>query len=128
MQDWFFRPGSRRPYIDWLGLDSRIDSTLAESWALIQDYWNAGTSFFARFRLKGWRRLANEVASESLTLGAAGLVVMFALAIPAFQEFDESRFLTGRYAVKFLDRNGNELGKRGILHNDACLWMRSPTL
>ncbi|MES0403020.1 MAG: transglycosylase domain-containing protein, partial [Hyphomicrobium sp.] len=119
MQDWFFKPGNRRPYIDWLGLDSRIDSTLAESWASVQDYWNAGTSFFARFRLKGWRRLANEVASESLTIGTAGLVVMFALAIPAFQEFDESRFLTGRYAVKFLDRNGNELGKRGILHNDA---------
>jgi penicillin-binding protein 1A len=119
VQDWFFKPGNRRPYIDWLGLDSRIDSTLAESWASIQDYWNAGTSFFARFRLKGWRRLANEVASESLTIGTAGLVVMFALAIPAFQEFDESRFLTGRYAVKFLDRNGNELGKRGILHNDA---------
>ena len=119
MQDWFFKHTRRRPYIDWLGLDSRIDSTLAESWALLQDYWNAGTSFFARFRLKGWRRLANEAASESLTVGTAGLLIMFALAIPAFQEFDESRFLTGRYAVKFLDRNGNELGKRGILHNDA---------
>jgi penicillin-binding protein 1A len=119
VQDWFFKHGRRRPFVDWLGLDSRIDSTLAESWALIRDYWNAGTSFFAQFRLTGWRRLANEVASESLTLGTAGLIVMFALAIPAFQEFDESRFLTGQYAVKFLDSNGNELGKRGILHNDA---------
>ena len=44
---------------------------------------------------------------------------MFALAIPAFHEFDEGKFLTGQFAVKFLDQNGNEIGKRGILHNDA---------
>ena len=25
----------------------------------------------------------------------------------------------GQYAVKFLDQNGNEIGKRGILHNDS---------
>ena len=48
-----------------------------------------------------------------------GFVVLYGLALPAFQEFDESKFLTGRYAVKFLDVNGNEIGKRGILHNDA---------
>ena len=44
---------------------------------------------------------------------------MFALAIPALREFDEGKFLTGQYAVKFLDQNGNEIGKRGILHNDS---------
>ena len=48
-----------------------------------------------------------------------GFVVMFALAIPALHEFDEGKFLTGQFAVKFLDQNGNEIGKRGILHNDA---------
>ena len=119
MQDWFFRQGRRQKAIDWLSLDSRIDSAVAETWAAIRDYWNAGNSFFARFKLSGWRRLANEAASESLTLGAGGFIVMFALAIPAFQEFDEARFLTGQFAVKFLDQNGNEIGKRGILHNDA---------
>lgn len=119
MQDWFFRQGRRQKVIDWLGLDSKIDSTLAETWAAIRDYWNAGSSFFARFKITGWRRLANEAASEALTLGAGGFIVMYALAIPAFHEFSEGKFLTGQYAVKFLDRNGNEIGKRGILHNDA---------
>jgi penicillin-binding protein 1A len=119
VQDWFFRQGRRDRKINWLGLDSKIDSTLAETWAAIRDYWNAGTSFFSRFKLTGWKRLANEAASESLSLVAGGFVVMYALAIPAFNEFDETRFLTGQYAVKFLDRNGNEIGKRGILHNDA---------
>jgi len=119
VQDWFFRQGRRAKLIDWMGLDSRLDSTLAGTWAAVRDYWNAGSSFFARFKLTGWKRLANEAASETLTLGAGGFIVMFALAIPALNEFDEGRFLTGRYAVKFLDQNGNEIGKRGILHNDA---------
>ena len=119
MQDWLFKRGRRERVIDWLGLDSRIDSTLAEAWAWFRDFWNAGTSFFARFRLSGWKRLLNEAASEGLTLCAGGFVVMFALAIPAFQEFNEGKFLSGQFAVKFLDQNGNEIGKRGILHHDA---------
>jgi penicillin-binding protein 1A len=119
VQNWFYRQGRRERLVNWLGLDSKIDSTLAEIWAAVRNFWNAGTSFFARFKLTGWRRLANEAASEMVTLGAGGLVVMFALAIPALNEFNEGKFLTGQYAVKFLDQNGNEIGKRGILHNDA---------
>ncbi|KWT67009.1 transglycosylase domain-containing protein [Hyphomicrobium sulfonivorans] len=119
MQDWFFKRGRRERTIDWLALDSRLDSGLAAAWSWFRDTWNAGSSFFDRFRLRGWKRLLNEAASEGLTLGAGGFVVMFALAIPAFHEFNEGKFLTGQYAVKFLDQNGNEIGKRGILHNDA---------
>lgn len=119
MSDWFFKQGGRDRIIDWLGIDSRIDSSLAAARAWIGDIWNSGSSFFARFKLTGWRRLLNEFASEALTLGTGGLVVLYALALPALLEFDENRFLTGHYSVKFLDRNGNEIGKRGILHNDA---------
>ena len=49
------------------------------------------TSFFARFRLTGWKRLLNEAASEGLTLGAGGFVVLYVLAIPALTEFDEEQ-------------------------------------
>ncbi len=119
MKDWFFKQGDPDKGINWLGIDAKIDSTIADSWALCKDFWNAGSSFFARFRLHGWRRLLNEAASEAFTLGAAGFVVLYALALPALLEFDESKFQTGRYSVKFLDRQGNEIGQRGILHNDA---------
>ncbi|MCB1515374.1 MAG: penicillin-binding protein, partial [Hyphomicrobiaceae bacterium] len=119
MSDWFFKQGGRDRLIDWMGIDSRIDSSLATARAWISDKWNQSSSFFARFKLTGWRRLLNEAASEALTLGTGGLVLLYALALPALLEFDEGRFLTGRYSVKFLDRNGNEIGKRGILHNDA---------
>ncbi|MCU0732696.1 MAG: transglycosylase domain-containing protein, partial [Hyphomonas sp.] len=119
MSDWFFKQGGRDKLTNLLGLDAKIDSTLSETWSRIRDMWNAGQTFFARFQLTGWKRLLNELLSEGLTLGAGGFVVLYALAIPAFNEFDEGRFLTGRYSVKFLDKDGNEIGKRGILHNDA---------
>ncbi|CCB65624.1 MULTISPECIES: transglycosylase domain-containing protein [unclassified Hyphomicrobium] len=119
MNDWFHKQGGRDRFIDWLALDSKINSSLGDAWSRIKDYWNAGSSFFARFQLVGWRRLLNEFASESLTMLFGGFVVLYGLALPAFQEFDESKFSTGRYAVTFLDVNGNEIGRRGILHNDS---------
>lgn len=119
MSDWFFKQ-KRNGLINWMGLDSWIDSSLAQTFSALQDRWNAAQSFFARFRLHGTKRIMNELASEALTMGAGGLVVMYALALPAFLEIDEGKALnTGRYAVKFLDRNGKEIGQRGILHNDA---------
>ena len=60
-------------------------------WARFKDYWNAGSSFFARFRSPAGGASLNEAASEGFTLGAGGFVVMFALALPAFLEFDEGK-------------------------------------
>ncbi|NJO24279.1 MAG: PBP1A family penicillin-binding protein, partial [Sphingomonadales bacterium] len=119
MHDWFFKGGRRKRLIDWLGLDARIDSAIATSWEEAKDRYSAFSSFFARFRLTGWKRIGNELVSEALTIGAGGLAVLFVLAIPALNEFDENRIATGRYAVKFIDRTGAEIGQRGILHNDA---------
>ena len=121
MIDWLTRHrNGGRGKIDWLRLDSLIDSSLSNAWESFQDRWNAASSFFARFRLYGWRKVANELMSEGFTLLCGGLVLMYALAIPAFEEMDEAKiFSTGRYSVKFLDREGREIGQRGILHNDA---------
>ena len=53
MHDWFFRQSGRKRVIDWLGIDSWIDSSLAETRQTMQERWNAFSSFFARFRLAG---------------------------------------------------------------------------
>ena len=119
MSDWFFKQGGRDKLINWLGIDSKIDSTISSGLVRVRESWSAWSSFFARFRLSGWRRVVNELASEAFTIGAGGVVVLYALALPALMEFDEGKFLTGRFSVKFLDLAGNEIGKRGILHNDA---------
>lgn len=120
MYDWFFKQRGRNRLVNWLGIDSWLDSTLAETWERIKDGYDAASSVFARFRLTGWRRLLNEAASESLSMAVGGLVVMYGLALPAFLEVEEGRWLTtGQYSVKFLDTNGNEIGKRGINLDDA---------
>ena len=73
-----------------------------------------------RFHVSGWRRLFNELVSEGATLGTVGLVVMLALAVPAFRETADDDWLKkSELAVTFLDRYGNEVGSRGIRHNDA---------
>jgi penicillin-binding protein 1A len=102
-----------------LELDSRLSAFFSALWSGSHAAWNTASSFFARFKLTGWRRIANELASSALTLGLGGMLVIYVLALPAFLEFDEGKFLAGQYAVKFLDRDGNEIGKRGILRNDA---------
>ncbi len=120
MGDWFPKKNGRDRFVDWLQLDAWIDSSLAEAWARISDWWNAGTTFFSRFRLTGWKRLLNEGVSEALTMGAGGLFVLYALAVPALMEVEDGKWLTnGKYAVTFLDSQGNEIGKRGINQNDA---------
>ncbi len=120
MSDWFFRRGDRDRLVNWLRLDAWLDSTLAETWERFKDRYNAASSFFARFRLTGWRRLLNEFLSEGVTIATGGAVLMYALALPAFLEIEEGRWLsTGKYSVKFLDKDGNEIGQRGINLNDA---------
>ena len=45
---------------------------------------------------------------------------MLALAIPAFRETSDGDWLKkSELAVTFLDRYGNEIGTRGIRHNDS---------
>ena len=120
MSDWFFRQGGSNSRINWLGIDAWVDSSMATSWDRFKDYYNGASSYFARFRLAGWRKLANEGISECLTMGAGGLVVLYMLALPALTEIEDGKLLaTGKYSVKFLDVDGNEIGKRGINLNDA---------
>ena len=120
MSDWFFRQGGKQRRIDWLGIDAWVDSTAAAVWDGTKDVYNGLSSYFARFRLTGWTRLGNELVSEGLTLGAGGLVVLYMLALPALNDIEDGKVLvTGKYSVKFLDIDGNEIGKRGINQNDA---------
>jgi penicillin-binding protein 1A len=117
--DWPYRRSRKKRGIDWLKIDAFIDSKLWGAWQSLNERWDWITAVFARFRLSGVKRLLTEVFAEALTLTAGGLAGLYALAIPALTEFDADRITTGQLSVKFLDRNGNEIGQRGILHDDA---------
>jgi penicillin-binding protein 1A len=104
-----------------LDLDSRIDFAVFQSGKWARELYERFTAIMDHFHTAGWRRwLVVEPLSEAATLGTGGLLLMLALAIPAFRETsDEDWLKRSELAVTFLDRYGNEIGNRGIKHNDS---------
>jgi penicillin-binding protein 1A len=105
--------------IDWLKIDSWIDSGLYAAWIGFRDWWSAYSSFFGRFEIKGFPRACNELACEVLTLSVGGLLVLLTFSLPAFEIAQGKINLADEYSVTFLDRYGNEIGKRGLLRDDS---------
>ncbi|MEZ5810869.1 MAG: PBP1A family penicillin-binding protein [Rhizobiaceae bacterium] len=102
-----------------LELDAWIDSTLYEAGFKAASAWESITIFFRRFRVRGWRRGVFELLSEGMTMGAAGSVIMLALAMPAFEETTKDWRTQDDFAVTFLDRYGREIGQRGIIQRES---------
>jgi penicillin-binding protein 1A len=104
-----------------LDLDARIDSTLFSSAKGLRELYERYSTFMDRFYVGRWKRwVFIEPLSEAATIGLGGLILMLALAIPAFRETaDEDWLKKSDLAVSFLDRYGNPIGSRGIKHNDS---------
>jgi penicillin-binding protein 1A len=113
-----FGEAVRRFFLD---LDARIDSGLFDAARWSRELYERFVTFMDRFHVAGWKRWALvEPASEAATMGTVGLVLALALALPAFYETsDEDWLKKSELAVQFLDRYGNEVGARGIKHNDS---------
>src|SRR5437868_4230041 len=104
-----------------LDIDARIDSTLFSSAKGLRELYERYSTFMDRFYVGRWKRwVIIEPFSEAATLGLGGLVLMLALAIPAFRETADDDWLKkSDLAVSFLDRYGTPIGSRGIKHNDS---------
>lgn len=102
-----------------LRIDSWIDSTLWNLGFKLGEIWEEITIFSRKFRVRGWKRVVVELADEAMTFGTAGFVLLLALALPAFEETKEDWRSRGDFAVTFLDRYGNVIGHRGIIHEDS---------
>ena len=104
-----------------LDLDARIDSTLFSSAKGARELYERYSTFMDRFYVGRWKRwVFIEPLSEAATIGLGGLILMLALAVPAFRETaDEDWLKKSDLAVSFLDRYGNPIGSRGIKHNDS---------
>jgi penicillin-binding protein 1A len=104
-----------------LDLDSRLDFGLFRSTIWGRELFERFAEFMDKFHVGGWRRwVLVEPISELGNLGLGGLMLAFALALPAFRETsDEDWLKKSDLAVVFLDRYGVEVGSRGIKHNDS---------
>jgi penicillin-binding protein 1A len=103
----------------FLKIDSWLDSTLWNAGYDLAEAWEEITIFFRRFRVRGWKKFGFELAGEAMTLGTAGTVVLLALAQPAFEETKKDWRNHDNFAVTFLDRYGNTIGHRGIIHENS---------
>jgi penicillin-binding protein 1A len=114
--DW--RPKFKRLLLD---LDARIDSAVFLSGKWTREIYERFTAIMDRSHVAGWRRwLIIEPLSEMATLGTVGLLLMLALGVPAFRQTSDDDWLKkADLAVTFLDRYGNEIGSRGIKHNES---------
>ena len=104
-----------------LDTDARFDNGLFQTARWAREIWERFSMFMDRFHVGGWRRwIFVEPLSEGATMAAGGFVVLLALAMPAFRETADDDWLKkSELAVTFLDRYGNEIGSRGIKHNDS---------
>lgn len=113
------QPSGKRRGGFLLDVDAWIDSNLYEWRFAGGELWENVVIFFRRFRPYGITRGLFEVASEGVTLGALGLMLLLGLAVPAEDEISGNWREQDAFAVTFLDRYGSEIGRRGILHSDA---------
>jgi penicillin-binding protein 1A len=104
-----------------LDLDARLDFGLFRGALLAREGFERYRDLMDRFHIAGWRRwLIVEPLSEAASMGLGGLMLMLALAGPAFRETsDEDWLKKSELAVTFLDRYGNEVGSRGIKHSHS---------
>jgi penicillin-binding protein 1A len=102
-----------------LDFDSWVDSSMHDLMSGAGEHWENVTVFFRRFRFTGVKKAFFELASEAVTLGLAGSVVLLSLALTAFEETSKDWRNNADFAVTFLDRYGKEIGRRGIRQTDS---------
>jgi len=119
MRDPFQSNRRRRRAPRLIEVDAWIDTSVYRAGRAVASAFETLSVFMRRFRVTGLARAAVEVGSDGLTLGCAGLLLMLALALPAFDATRTDWRTQGDYSLTILDRNGNEIGKRGIRQSDA---------
>ncbi len=104
-----------------------LTSTLYGAYARFKDWWANYNNFFAQFRVTGFRWAAVELLSEAATLGTGALAIVLMFQLPTIELTKNPNWRTGsEFSVTFLDRYGNEVGKRGILYSDAVPFEEIP--
>ena len=102
-----------------LAADAWLDSTMFDSGRGTRENYERFTLFMDRFHVAGWKRLGVEAACEGFTVAIIGGTILLGLAIPAFDLVSDDYLKKEDLAVTFLDRYGQEVGRRGIRHDDA---------
>lgn len=128
MQDPFYSKQKRQKRAGgMLAADAWLDSSLYEFWQALGRWYTRYQDFMSRFHVTGIKRFFVEILSDAFTFGAIGAVIVTAFALPAFNIIDRGAFNKAEdYSVVFLDRFGNEIGRRGIRSDDSVALDQMP--
>ena len=120
MQDPTNHKPQRRKRSGFLAADAWLDSSLYDSWRGLGRGYTRFQDLMSRFHVSGIKRFFVEILSDALSFAAIGCVLMAALAMPAFDITASGEYNRAEnYSVVFLDRYGNEIGRRGIRSDDS---------
>ncbi len=102
-----------------LRIDAFVDSAAWNTSRGFSQFWSSLIDYSSLIRMRGWKRIFFELASEGTTLGAAGSIVLLLFAIPAFKATEGDWRARGDYAVTFEDKTGAIIGRRGMFLDDS---------
>ncbi|KAB0265260.1 transglycosylase domain-containing protein [Microvirga brassicacearum] len=102
-----------------LASDAWLNTSLYQAGRGIARGWEVFSDLSKHLRFRGPVRVLLDLTSEATTLGLVGGVVLLALALPAFEETNDDWLKTQDLAVTFLDRYGQEVGRRGLRLDDS---------
>jgi penicillin-binding protein 1A len=120
VQDPFYTKEKRKKPSGMLAADAWLDSSLYEFWHWLGRGYTRFQDFMSIFHVAGIRRFFVEIVSDGFSFFAIGCVLMVALAMPAFDITATGHLNEAEnYSVVFLDRYGDEIGRRGIRSDDS---------
>jgi penicillin-binding protein 1A len=120
VKDPFYQKQKRVKGSRMLGADAWLDTFLYQFWGSLGAGYTRFYDVMAVFHVSGFRRLLVELLSDLMSFGAIGMVAMAGLALPSFNIIDSGQFNKPEdLSVIFLDKFGNEIGRRGIRADDS---------
>ncbi len=104
----------------WLDANAALEFGAYDGLRVIKESYANYSNMLERLHVTGFKKFLVNTASEGFTLGTAASMLALVLAIPAFNAVQDENWLKKTdLAVNFMDRYGNEIGKRGIRHDDS---------
>ncbi|MFO1149296.1 MAG: PBP1A family penicillin-binding protein [Alsobacter sp.] len=100
--------------------DSWTAFSLAEGGRSLSAAWERYSLWLDRLYVTGGKKFVIGLVSDGLTLSVGGMLIVLTFALSAFNRVGGEDWLKKQdLAVVFLDRYGNEVGRRGIRHDDS---------
>jgi len=120
VQDPFYHKQKRVKGNRMLEADAWLDTAIYQFWLSLGGFWRRFSDVMAFFQVSGFKRLFVELLSDAFSFLAIGLVLITGLALPAFDATASGSFAKPEdLSVIFLDKFGNEIGRRGIRADDS---------